>query len=176
MVAGTMQQDQPGTTVDLEIIAGSAAADGKLDLRLWLRMLSTVTLISAEVRRRLRVEFDITLPQFDLLAQLDREPRGLRLGELSKRMMVTNGNITGVIDRLVEEGLVDREVSKEDRRVAVARLTTDGRAKFRRYAKAHEAWVSELLAEVDNRTKSAVLRDLAAIKASVGAHRDAEND
>jgi DNA-binding MarR family transcriptional regulator len=164
---------QDGTDpVDLEIVIGEAVADRKVDLRLWLRMLSTVTLISAEVRRRLREEFAITLPQFDMLAQLDREPDGLRLGELSRRMMVTNGNITGVIDRLEADGLVARETSSEDRRVTYARLTPEGRARFRRYAKAHEAWVRGLLADVDPETKARLVAELARVKASVARRRD----
>lgn len=153
--------------IDLEITAGREAGDHKVDLRLWLRMLSTVTLITAEVRSRLREDFDITLPQFDLLAQLDREPEGLRLGELSKRMMVTNGNITGVLDRLAADGLVERQTSPEDRRVTFARLTLEGRAKFRRYAKAHESWVRELLADVAPEEKARLVAELAHVKASV---------
>ncbi len=129
---GSLQDDVESMPVDLEIIAGRDAGGGKIDLRLWLRMLSTVTLITAEVRSRLREDFDITLPQFDLLAQLEREPEGLRLGELSKRMMVTNGNITGVLDRLEADGLVERETLLADRRVTFARLTPEGRARFRR--------------------------------------------
>jgi DNA-binding MarR family transcriptional regulator len=166
-----MQDDAPTMPVDLEIIAGKAVQSAKLELRLWLRMLSTVTLVSQEVRRRLREQFDITLPQFDMLAQLDREPGGLRLGELSKRMMVTNGNITGVIDRLEADGLLRREISAEDRRVTYARLTAVGRGKFRRYAKAHETWVRELLGDVDAATKATVLAHLAEVKASVARHR-----
>ena len=83
--------------------------------------------VSQEIRRRLRAEFDATLPQFDLLAQLYREPEGLRLGELSRRTMVTNGNITGLADRLEADGLIQRETLDGDRRVTVARLTPQGR-------------------------------------------------
>ncbi len=162
-----MQDDSQAMPVDLEIIAGHEAGDHKIDLRLWLRMLSTVTLITAEVRKRLREEFAITLPQFDLLAQLEREPEGLRLGELSKRMMVTNGNITGVLDRLEADGLVARETLLADRRVTFAQLTPEGRAKFRRYAKAHESWIRALLADVAPAEKKRLVAELAHVKASV---------
>lgn len=87
-------------TVDLEIIVQGAQEGKKQELRLWLRMLSTTKLVSQEIRRRLRNEFGATLPQFDLMAQLYRERDGLRLGELSKRTMVTNGNVTGLVERL----------------------------------------------------------------------------
>ena len=86
--------------VDLEAIISGTQEGKKQELRLWLRMLSTTKLISQEIRRRLRNEFGATLPQFDLMSQLFREPDGLRLGELSKRTMVTNGNITGLVERL----------------------------------------------------------------------------
>jgi len=113
-------------TVDLEIIVKGAQEGKKQELRLWLRMLSTTKLVSQEVRRRLRAEFGATLPQFDLMAQLYREGDGLRLGELSKRTMVTNGNVTGLVERLEADGMVLRETPDGDRRVTVAKLTPKG--------------------------------------------------
>ena len=121
---------------DLEFIVQGAKAGQKLELRLWLRLFSTTRLISQEVRRRLRAEFDTTLPQFDLLSQLFREPGGLRLGELSKRTMVTNGNVTGLVERLENDGLILRETPDGDRRVTVARLTRKGEDFFSVMAKA----------------------------------------
>jgi len=109
--------------VDLEIIVHGARDGQKPQLRLWLRMLSITKIISQEIRRRLRIEFRATLPQFDILAQLYREQDGLRLGELSRRTMVTNGNITGLADRLEADGLIVREILDGDRRVTVAKLT-----------------------------------------------------
>ncbi|MBI1771966.1 MAG: MarR family transcriptional regulator, partial [Burkholderiales bacterium] len=82
--------------------------DDHQSLRLWLRMLSCTVMIEGEIRSRLRSEFGITLPRFDLMAQLERHPEGLRMGELSKRMMVTGGNITGITDQLEQEKLVTR--------------------------------------------------------------------
>jgi DNA-binding MarR family transcriptional regulator len=157
-------------SVDLEFIVQGAKAGQKLELRLWLRMLSTTKLISQEVRRRLRAEFNRTLPQFDLLAQLFREPEGLRLGELSKRTMVTNGNVTGLIDRLVAEGLIVRETLGGDRRVTVARLSKRGSAVFAEMAEAHEGWLRDMMGEVDVTTRRTLLAHLAALKASVGNH------
>jgi DNA-binding MarR family transcriptional regulator len=114
-------------------------------LRLWLRMLATTTLIETEIRTRLRNEFDITLPRFDLMAQLERHPHGLRMGELSKRMMVTGGNITGITDQLEQEKLVQRIPVPDDRRAYSVQLTPLGRAAFEKMAQRHEAWISELL-------------------------------
>lgn len=145
-------------------------ADGKQELRVWLRLLSTTKLISQEIRRRLRAEFGATLPQFDLLAQLDREPEGLRLGEISKRTMVTNGNITGLVERLEADGLLYRETPGDDRRVTVARLTDAGRKAFAEMAAVHESWLREMMADVDHGTFSVLARNIDQIQVSVRNH------
>src|SRR6218665_1212019 len=133
--------------VDLEIIVHGAQGRSKPELRLWLRMLSTTKLISQEVRRRLRTEFGATLPQFDLMAQLYREKEGLRLGELSKRTMVTNGNVTGLVERLETDGFVQRITPDGDRRVTVAILTSEGTALFEKMAASHEGWLRDIMAD-----------------------------
>ena len=158
--------ETPELSADLEILLQGTRKGQKSQLRLWLRMLSITKLISQEVRRRLRVEFDATLPQFDLLAQLYREPEGLRLGELSRRTMVTNGNVTGLADRLEADGLVLRETLEGDRRVTVAKLTRKGREHFAVMAKAHEGWLRELMADVDDATLDEALSRLADVKSS----------
>ena len=152
--------------VDLETIVKGARDGQKPQLRLWLRMLSITRMISQEIRRRLRVEFRATLPQFDLLAQLYRERDGLRLGELSRRTMVTNGNITGLADRLEADGLILRETLDGDRRVTVAKLTKQGREAFAAMASAHEGWLRELLGDLDDDALAEVLKQLATVKRS----------
>ena len=102
--------------LDAETKVAERPDDHKAELRLWLRIFTCKMLIEGEVRRRLRETFDVTLPRFDLMAQLDRAPGGMTLGELSQRMMVTNGNVTGLVDRLVAQNLVDRKPSPTDRR------------------------------------------------------------
>ena len=99
-------------------------------LRLWLRMLTCTQLVEKQVRSRLREQFDTTLPRFDLMAQLERSPEGLKMNELSRRMMVTGGNITGITDQLVGEGLVERVPVPGDRRAYRVRLTPRGRKQF----------------------------------------------
>jgi DNA-binding MarR family transcriptional regulator len=155
---------------DMEAIVHGASEDHKAELRLWLRVLSCTNLISTEVRRRLRTHFGMTLPRFDLLAQLDREKQGLRLGELSKRMMVTNGNVTGLVDRLMKEGLIRRETVDGDRRVGLVTLTRAGRAAFARMAAAHEMWLAELFADLAPAEIDQLMKGLAAMKRSVTAH------
>jgi len=138
--------------------------DNHQSLKLWLRMLSCTNLIEAEIRARLRAEFGITLPRFDLMAQLDRHPEGLRMGELSKRMMVTGGNVTGITDLLEQEGLVVREPVPDDRRAFSVRLTPSGQRAFRRMAARHEAWIRELLKGLDEQERATLYKLLSTMK------------
>ena len=121
-----------------------AHAQHHASLRLWLRLLSCTTRIEDTIRQRLREQFGITLPRFDLMAQLEREPEGLAMGEVSRRMMVTGGNITTIVDQLEKEKLVVREVGVNDRRSFTVKLTQAGRDAFAAMAIAHEGWVADL--------------------------------
>ncbi len=124
--------------MDLEARAHSEHPEA---LRLWLRLLTCTQLIEKQVRDRLREQFATTLPRFDLMAQLERSPDGLKMSELSRRMMVTGGNVTGITDQLVAEGLVERVDVAGDRRAWRVRLTADGRALFDAMARQHEDWI-----------------------------------
>jgi DNA-binding MarR family transcriptional regulator len=119
-------------------------------LRLWLRMLSCTTHVEAEIRRRLRARFGITLARFDYMAQLYRQRDGLKMRELSRYLMVTGGNVTGLTDDLERDGLVVREGSPTDRRAWIVRLTPQGRASFESMAREHEEWIVELFAGLDD--------------------------
>jgi DNA-binding MarR family transcriptional regulator len=136
------------------------------ELRLWLRLLTCTTLIEGTVRSRLREKFDVTLPRFDLMAQLDRAPDGMTLSDVSKRMMVSNGNVTGLVERLVESGHLDRRTSDSDRRVQVIRLTKLGRAEFRRMATEHETWIADIFSELTPKDVRELMRLLAKTKGS----------
>jgi DNA-binding MarR family transcriptional regulator len=133
-------------------------------LKLWLRMLSCTVRIETEIRTRLRNEFGITLPRFDLMAQLERHPEGLRMGELSKRMMVTGGNVTGIAEQLVQEKLVVRVPDAHDGRAYSVKLTAAGRRAFERMAAAHEQWITELLGGVSSLDKGKLIELLSQIK------------
>jgi DNA-binding MarR family transcriptional regulator len=167
-----MSRIQDKAPSDIEAIVEDPADDHKAELKLWLRMLSCTNLASAEIRRRLRAHFGVTLPRFDLLAQLFREKDGLRLGELSKRMMVTNGNVTGLVERLTREALIRREAADGDMRVCVVTLTPAGRTAFANMAAAHERWLAELFADLDRPRIEALMAALATMKQSIAAHRD----
>ena len=110
-------------------------------LRLWLRLLTCTQLIEKQVRNHLREQFDTTLPRFDLMSQLQRNPDGLKMNVLSRRMMVTGGNVTGITDQLVAEGLVERIEVDGDRRAYRVRLTAQGNKTFDDMAKQHEQWI-----------------------------------
>ena len=118
-------------------------------LKLWLRLLTCSSLIEKKLRDELRLSFDMTLPRFDFLSQLERAPDGLTMGELSKRMMVSGGNISGIATQLVDEGLIDRCQVPSNRRTFIVTLTQKGRNKFDTIAKAHERWVIEMLGQLD---------------------------
>jgi DNA-binding MarR family transcriptional regulator len=138
-------------------------------LVLWLRMLSCTNRVENEIRSRLRAEFGITLPRFDLMAQLERQPEGLRMGELSKRMMVTGGNVTGITDQLVAENLVVREPAPDDRRAFIVKLTPAGRRAFARMAQVHEEWIAELFSGLPPDAKTQLIDLLSTLKGSLTA-------
>jgi DNA-binding MarR family transcriptional regulator len=132
----------------------------KQRLRLWIRILRTARAIEAEVRERLRVEFGVTLPQFDVMAALERKPAGMKMSELSRFLMVSNGNVTGIIDRLAADKLVTRKAPDDDRRAIVVKLTPQGVSRFAAMAKAHESWVNGLLSEFNAAEAGAVIDHL----------------
>ena len=129
--------------MDLE---ARAHAEHPEELRLWLRLLTCTQLIEKQIRGQLREQWATTLPRFDLMAQLERAPEGLRMNELSRRLMVTGGNVTGVTDQLEAEGLVERTEVEGDRRAFLVRLTPKGRRQFNARAEAHEAWIVDAFA------------------------------
>lgn len=148
-----------------------AAVEDHDALRLWLRLLTCSHLVENDIRSRLRQEFDCTLPRFDLLAQLDRHPEGLRMGELSRRMMVTGGNVTGITDQLEKEGWVTRETAANDRRAFLIRLTPPGKKAFARMAQAHEAWIKQLFGQLAPGESSQLYELLGRLKDVVSSGR-----
>ena len=141
-----------------------AHADQHASLRLWLRLLSCTTRVEDKIRQKLRESFDITLPRFDLMAQLERHPDGLSMGELSRRMMVTGGNITAIVDQLEKEKLVIRVVGVNDRRSFTVKLTQAGKDAFTDMAIAHEAWVANMFEGLTVEQQSQLYTLLGAMK------------
>ncbi|MCW5721005.1 MAG: MarR family transcriptional regulator [Devosia sp.] len=146
--------------IDAETKIADAPDDHRDQLRLWLRLFSVTRLMENEVRSRLQSSFDVTFPRFDILSQLYRVPDGLILGELSQRLMVSPGNITSVIARLIEDGLIVKTQNPEDRRENIVQMTALGRARFAEMAAANEEWIRNLtkgLAPADVRSLLALL-------------------
>jgi DNA-binding MarR family transcriptional regulator len=138
-------QPQP---LDRESAAALPSSNHKAELRLWLRLLTCSTMIENGIRKRLRESFDVTLPRFDLMAQLDKAGDGMTLGELSKRMMVSNGNITAIVDVLVAQQLLHRQPAEHDRRAQIVSLTALGRKTFNTMASAHESWIADAFGDL----------------------------
>lgn len=146
-------------SVPLELVEPNAGS--KERLRLWIRLLRVVRVVEGELRERLKREFDTTLPRFDVLSALYRERDGMLMSDLSRFLLVSNGNVTGIVERLVADGLVQRTAREGDRRAFVVRLTETGTARFAAMAAAHEEWIADLLGEVnetDAKALSAMLR------------------
>ena len=149
-------------------------ADDHGALRLWLRLLTCGNMIESRIRAHLRSEFDCTLPRFDLLAQLDRHPEGLKMGELSQRLMVTGGNITGITDQLEADGWVARAGVDSDRRAWRVKLTPRGKKAFSQMADVHERWVIALFAELEQNDVNRLYGLLGDLKESILARDRAE--
>ena len=118
-------------------------------LRLWLKVLKIQSSIEAEIRRRLRDQFNSTLPRFDVMSALSRYPNGLKMSEISGLLKVSNGNVTGIVDRLTQDGFALRVAVPGDRRAHRVRLTPSGQSAFAELAVAHETWLNELLGNLD---------------------------
>jgi DNA-binding MarR family transcriptional regulator len=145
------------------------ASDTKLELKVWLRLLTCTTLIEREVRQKLRERFDTTIARFDLLSQLDRAPKGLTMGELSSRLMVSNGNVTGLTDALLREGLVSRAPEPGDRRSLRIRLTHAGKQFFDAMTPVHERWIDRLMMGLTRAEMAHLLELLGKLKQSLAA-------
>jgi DNA-binding MarR family transcriptional regulator len=169
-----MDQDAPLVpATDRESVV---ARDDKLELRVWLRLLTCANLIESRVRAGLREDFAITLPRFDLLAQLDRAPDGLTMGELSDRLMVSNGNITGLVERLASESLIARAPAPGDRRRSRVKLTPAGKRAFDGMTPTHERWIDDLLAGLTRAEMADLLGLLAKLKHSIQASPSGPKD
>lgn len=148
-----------------------AVPAGKQPLRLWLRILTCSNMLERGMRNLLKERFDTTLPRFDLMAALYRAPdEGLSMGELSRWLMVSNGNVTGVAERLEKEGLIARRAAQHDRRTQIVTMTPAGRAAFEVWAREHERWISGMLGDLSPDEMDQMIGLLAKAKASIAKH------
>jgi DNA-binding MarR family transcriptional regulator len=148
------------------------APHSKHSLRLWLRLLSCSTVVEKSVRGKMEAEFSMTLPRFDVLAALNRSPKGLTMTELSGSLMVSNGNVTGLVARLIKDRMVSRALSARDRRSAIIRLTPQGQQTFSRLARLHERWIDRMFEQLNTRQIDQLMKLLARLRRSVEESRE----
>ena len=141
-------------------------------IRLWLRLLTCTNMIEQQLRARLREEFATTLPRFDFMAQLERAPDGLTMGELSQRMMVSGGNVSGIANQLEGEGFIDRSPVPDNRRTLCVTLTEQGRKRFADMASAHEGWVVEMLGDLSQTEHQQMMKHLGQLKRGISPQED----
>jgi len=149
--------------------------DDGVELRVWLRLITCHNLMDGAVRQKLHHDHDTTLPRFDVLAQLHREGAPLTMGELSRRLMVTNGNVTGLIDRLAREGLVERRPAPDDRRRQLVAMTDRGRAFFETMADDHKGWIADMTDDLNAGEMRELFRLLGRLKHSILTAHDEDN-
>jgi DNA-binding MarR family transcriptional regulator len=137
--------------VSAPLTSARGDTDSKARLRLWIRLLRATRMVEAQTRERLKTQFKVTLPRFDVMAALYRKPDGMLMSEISRFLLVSNGNVTGIVDRLASDGFVARSQRDGDRRTSFVRLTAKGRAAFADMSAAHESWIDTLLGGVTAR-------------------------
>jgi DNA-binding MarR family transcriptional regulator len=145
---------------------------GHPSVAVWLRLLSCATVIEKRLRRRFAAQHGTTLPRFDVMAALDRAPDGLALSALSARLLVSNGNVTALVQALARDGLVELRVNPADRRSSIAALTPAGREQFAALAAAHHGWIEAMFAHVGHQQRETLFALLGTVKASVNADRE----
>ncbi len=149
---------------DASAIDAALKESAHLELKIWVRLLGCTAQIENYLRERLREEFDTSLARFDLMAQLDRRPGGVNMSDISRLLLVSNGAVTGLVDRLVEEGMVVRKANAGDRRAFIVSFTPAGRRAFAKMAKRHEEWVLSLLGDLAIDAKQQLLSQLVLLK------------
>ncbi len=152
---------------EVDHFGAGALPDEKQALRFWLKLLSCSVIVEKTVRQRLAKKFDTTLPRFDVMAALDRFPEGMTLGDLSGHLLVSNGNITGLINRLVDDGMVIRTINPRDRRAQRVRLSRRGEQVFSEMAEAHEEWIETMFHEFDEQDREQAMVLLTHLKSSI---------
>jgi len=150
--------------------APAATQKGHLELRLWLRLLGCSVKMESLLSQRLRKEFKTSMARFDVLAQLERFPDGLTMSDLSRRLLVSNGAITGLVDKLMKAGMVTRRDAPSDRRSVIVQLTPKGRESFLRMARRHEEWVVSILGELSVEAQSELLQNLTLLHRNLDLH------
>jgi len=148
------------------------ASTPQTEVRVWLRLLSCTTIIEKRLRRRFVARFDTTLPRFDVMAALERHPDGISMGELSRALLVSNGNVTALVRQLQSDGLTMARTDPRDGRSSIVALTEQGRRHFAELAAAHRGWIKRMFAGISRDDQKALYDLLAVLKLSIAADED----
>jgi DNA-binding MarR family transcriptional regulator len=154
----------------------SGALADRLSVRMWLRLLSCAMVIEKRLRRGFARLHGTTLPRFDVMAALERHPEGLRMSDLSQELLVSNGNVTGLVQSLRRDGLVELLPVANDKRASLARLTPTGLAQFSELADAHHDWIETMLQDMSAAERQALHDLLGRLKASLARNTGPEDD
>jgi DNA-binding MarR family transcriptional regulator len=168
-VASTSARRRAAVSKPDDVPAWLASDRARLDLKLWVRLLACAHAAEQRVKTRIKEQFGINQTQFNLMSQLDRAPAGIRMGEVSRRTVVTGSNVTAVVDDLERRGLVARQSADADRRATVIKLTLKGRSAFAEMAPVHAEWILELFGEMPDSEKRNLVRQLDGLKAAMRA-------
>lgn len=132
----------------------------KAETRFWLQILNVHHLIYNDLNARLINESGLSIAKFDVLAQLYRFPEGISMGALSKKLKVTNGNVSGLVTRLEADGYVRRSVEPNDRRSFRASITPVGKAVFEKAMAKHQTEIGRKLSRIPLEAIEAMTGDL----------------
>lgn len=165
---GRMDQGLCNYMNQKDISAPRDSSRSKEAIRTWLRLMSCETVIEQQLRSLFRTNFSVTLPQFDVLSELERSARKMTMSELSRELMVSNGNVTGVIDRLEKNGFVTRTRAEHDRRIQYIELTPMGRSEFNEMARSHESWLDKMFSDLSPDDMASLQTLLLKARSSVG--------
>lgn len=149
-----------------------ANPNGRDSLRLWLQLITLTTVVEKKIRRNLKMEFETTLPRFDIMATLERSSKKMTMGELTKKLLVSKGNVTGVVASLVKQGLLKRERDEGDKRTHYLSLTARGRREFAKQAKAHQSWINDYFSGLEKGQLSAMVDQLSKLKETTSQNQE----
>lgn len=146
--------------------------NGRDSLRLWLQLITLTTVVEKKIRRNFKTEFETTLPRFDIMATLERSGQKMTMGELTKRLLVSKGNVTGVVASLEKQGLLKRERDLDDKRTHYLSLTVKGRREFEAQAKAHQGWVNDYFSGMEMGELSVMVEQLSRLKETISHNQE----
>lgn len=145
----------------------------KIETRIWLSVLSIESNIFSKLNGALSAQFGISVAKFEFLAQIERYPDGISLSQISANLKVTSGNVSGLVRRLLADGLITKTMSLEDRRSFIAKFTPEGKELFDKANILHAETLAHCFAEVPLSELEAALATLRSLSSGLqGRHHE----